>query len=108
MLSDPTLEEVIQEIRDFHAVPERIEIDANTELERQLGITGDDMYDLFSRFEDKYLFSFTSPEGDWWTAFGISEGFYLFNGEFSSDPEKVFPLTAGQLHLAILRRLHRA
>ena len=108
MRFDPTLEEIIQEIREFHAIPERKIIDASTELEQQLGITGDDMQDLLSRFEDKYLFSFIPPEGDWWTAFGVPEESCLFKGECFSSSENLVPLTAGQLHRAILRGLHRA
>jgi len=77
---DPTLEEVIDFIREFSGCRNKF-IDENTWLENDLGITGDDGVELLKEAEKIFDVSLP-PEGeDFCKLFSLKENEYLFHSE---------------------------
>ncbi|MDP1833275.1 MAG: hypothetical protein Q8K67_14560 [Geothrix sp.] len=111
MQPKPTIDEVIELLREFTALPLRKSISSDSQLERDLGITGDDGDALLSFIENRYLFPFAPPGGTINDAFGIQMDQWLFHSEglpFLTHDDNIVPITVTQLHKVILARLYRA
>lgn len=110
-----TLEEVITVIREFHGLSEIEAIVAETQLERDLGITGDDGCELLEELEKRFSIRFSDPDGTLCEAFGLSPDQLLFHSEgfnpftmiaswFGFCVEDVIPLSVGDLHRVITQK----
>lgn len=110
-----TLAEVIAVIREFHGLSERETVVAETRLERDLGITGDDGCELLEELEKRFFISFSDSDGTLREAFGLSHDQFLFHSEgfnpfamianwFGFCVENVIPLSVGDLHRVITER----
>lgn len=76
----PSLADVITFIREF-SVCRRENIDANTYLENDLGITGDDGVELLEGAGKVFGVSFSAEEDSFRDAFSLKEKEYLFHSE---------------------------
>ena len=102
------LNTVIKLIRDFHGISKSISIDADTKLEKELGITGDDGVELIEFIQDEMKLSFVGADGSLREAFDLDEDEYLFNGEgfslnFFTKKEKIKDTKVKDIVLAINR-----
>ena len=102
------LNAIIKLIRDFHGIPESVSIEANTKLEKELGITGDDGVELIEFLQDKMKLSFIGTDGTLSEAFDLSKNECLFNSEgfslnFFSKKEKVKEIQVKDILLAVQR-----
>jgi len=77
---DPTLEEVINFVRDFSGWRNK-KIDKYTLLEEDLHITGDDGVELLEEAEKVFGISFETEEENFRSLFSLQDNEYLFNGE---------------------------
>lgn len=77
---EPSLADVIAFVREFSGC-RRENIDENTCLENDLGITGDDGVELLEEAEKVFGVSFFAEEDDFRKAFSLQEIEYLFHSE---------------------------
>ena len=77
---EPSLADVIAFVREFSGC-KRENIDENTCLEKDLGITGDDGVELLEEAEKVFGVSFFAEEDDFRKAFSLQENEYLFHSE---------------------------
>lgn len=76
----PTLEEVIEFVREFSGDHKSV-ITEHTRLDADLGITGDDGVELLEDAEKKFGVSFVTEERSFQETFGLGDNEYLFNSE---------------------------
>jgi hypothetical protein len=107
------LKDLISFIRENQGIGKRKTITADTLLERDLGITGDDGGELLEEIQNKFGVSFAGSDGSLRKAFGLAPDEYLFHSEGFSpflfiasllgfSIEKVKPLSVGQLYRVIV------
>ncbi|MDE8556371.1 hypothetical protein [Pantoea vagans] len=77
---EPSLADVIAFVRKFSGC-RRENIDENTCLEKDLGITGDDGVELLEEAEKVFGVSFFAEEDEFRKAFSLQENEYLFHSE---------------------------
>lgn len=115
MASEIGLDEIVLVIRAYSGIPERTPILAESKLEDDLGITGDDGCELLEELERKFNISFSDNNSSWRKAFNLAEDEFLFHSEgvdlwrwiaglFGKDAEKVKPFTVGELHQVVVER----
>lgn len=109
---DITLSNLVGIIRKCQGFAETDVITEAAQLERDLGITGDDGCELLKAIEKEFDISFAGSDGTIREALGLSDGEYLFHSEgmglfrlvaalFGRDVEKIKPITVGQLYDAV-------
>lgn len=107
----PTLEEVIEFVRDFTGLKASRLITKDTKLDADLGLTGDDG-DEFLQEASKRLKAVLSDEATGYrSTFSLADDEYLFHSEgfdplgiaalFRPRAPKVRDLSVGELHAAI-------
>lgn len=124
---DPTLSQVISFIRECQALDSSTAVDGSTRLEADLGITGDDGFNLLQQAERRFNAALCDPITGFRPAFDLRPDDYLFRSEGHSfliealnrsirgtrlgrwlgvpkyPYENVTDLTVDQLHAAISR-----
>lgn len=106
-----TFENLVALIRSDQRISVSKSITEHTELERDLGITGDDGAELLIEIEKQFSLSFAGKDGTIKEVFGLGENQYLFHSEaffpftwllsiFGKKEAYVKPLTVGQLYEA--------
>jgi hypothetical protein len=117
---NPSLDEVIDFVREF-TLTER-EITAQTRIEEDLGVTGDDGADLLIAAEEHFRVALCDPEDGIRAVFGLGPNEYLFGPEgfdpiglsvlvrwLRGEPKPVFrDLTVAELHEALAEAPLRA
>ena len=108
-----TIAEVITFIRETCGISERTHIGPDSQIERDLGITGDDGDLLLLDAESAFGFSFESAPCSVEEAFELEDGEYLFHSEcslisfswffFRRSSQKVKPITVEDFRIAITR-----
>ena len=90
-------------------------IDPGTTLEKDLGVTGDEGWELLEAISREYSVTFLGADGTLSEAFQLKPGQTLFHAEagvslyglvahlFSADSEDVLPVTVGGLYDATLK-----
>lgn len=106
MKSNINLNMIIELIREFRGIPTSEIINAETTLEDDLGITGDDGVELIDFIQNEAGISFVGPDGTLRDAFNLEEDEYLFNSEgfslnFYDKKEKVKDISVHDLLLAL-------
>jgi hypothetical protein len=113
MARDVTFEEFAAWIRDYWHVSARKEIMAETEFERDLGLTGDDGDDLLEATEKRFDVRLGNEDTGVRETFNLQPNEYLFNSEgwgpppaeivslFSGGPAVVREFTVGELFQAV-------
>lgn len=104
-LPAPTLENLIAWTRVYWHISERI--DADTRLEADLGITGDDGDEFLRDVQKCFGVSLLDTSGGYREAFGLAENEFLFHSEGGPafwQKAKVHPLTIGEVLDALQRR----
>jgi hypothetical protein len=76
-----TFEEFADFIREYGQLPDRTTISAETQFERDLGLTGDDGIDLLEATEKHFGVTFGSDETGVRETFNLSPNEHLFNSE---------------------------
>lgn len=116
MHKEIALEEVIEFVRHWHGISTTKAITADTFLEKDLGITGDDGVELLEALEKRFGISFSDGKAGLRPAFGLAANEFLFHSEgfgllaglfrklFGLQLENVRPLTVGRLHCVIQER----
>ncbi|MDH3223375.1 MAG: DUF1493 family protein [Gemmatimonadota bacterium] len=114
MASTIELDDVVEFVREFTRVPPRISITADTRIEADLGVTGDDGVELLLGAEERFCADFGD---DLAGVFGLDQGQTLFNDEGTGmpgmgvllrllgrgAPPEVRDLKVGELYEALLR-----
>lgn len=89
-----SFEQVVDVIVEVSGIP-REKITPASRLEVDLGVTGDDGVELLEALADKFGTDFDRPD---------HKRTYLFHSEgWPRGKERVIPITAGDLHLAVTR-----
>jgi hypothetical protein len=89
-------------VRAWGRLPARRRICAETQFERDLGITGDDGSALLEAAQTKFGVDLAPNDSGYRTVFGLGPNEYLFNSEgFGFGTETVRAFTVGELHDAI-------
>jgi hypothetical protein len=119
-MSELTLENLIAVIRDCQGFSVKDRITEQSNLENDLGITGDDGSELLEEIEKYFSISFRGTDGTIRTIFGLAPNEYLFHSEcginlfslisslWRKDIEKVKSITVGQLYDAAQRAKNNA
>lgn len=116
-MKNPTFKEVVNFVRSFAALNEKIVILSETKLESDLGITGLDGNDLLSEAESYFSVSFPSDEERFRQLFELNENEYLFGSEgldihgigklmnwIKAEPEPVVTdLSVGKFHQVLIK-----
>jgi hypothetical protein len=79
--STPSFKEFVDFIRLSTGISVRREIAPETLFERDLGITGDDGWELLEATEDRFGVCLLSPEDDYRSTFGLAPDESLFHDE---------------------------
>jgi hypothetical protein len=79
--SPPSFEQFAAFIREWAAIPARIEIRPKTLFEDDLGITGDDGCELLEATEKRFRVRLSSPEDGYRRTFDLAQHEVLFHGE---------------------------
>ncbi|MDR0782087.1 MAG: DUF1493 family protein [Pseudomonadales bacterium] len=114
-----TLDNLIALIREHQGISPKTKIGANSFIEKDLGITGDDGCELLQVIEKEFGVSFTGQDGSIREAFDLESNQYLFNSEglnifwliarlFGRDSENVKQITVGELYRAVCKVSHSA
>jgi acyl carrier protein len=108
-MNTPSFEQLAEFIRRECGLRKDKHIDADTQFERDLGITGDDGGELLEAVEKQYQIEFTHE------SFGLEFNEYLFHSEgfdlspiqslFGRPIPEVRSFTAGELYEAVLKEL---
>jgi len=110
----PSLPEFVEFLREWRRLPRSREIAPGTELEADLGITGDDGRDLLVATERRFNVTMSSYENGYREAFNLNPNEFLFHSEgigpdlsaLLGGPSPVArTLTAGDLYDAVTRAL---
>jgi len=115
MTNEIQFDDVVSVIRANNGIPERTPILAESRLEDDLGITGDDGCELLEELERKFNIVFSDGNGSLRKTFNLAEDEFLFHSEgadlwrwiaglFGKDVEKVRPLTVGELHRVVVEK----
>jgi hypothetical protein len=80
-MTEPTFEELAAFIRVEAQVPSEQPIRADTQFERDLGVTGDDGSSLVRAVEKHFAVQLSSDAHGYRKAFGLGPHEYLFNSE---------------------------
>jgi len=121
-VSPPSLPDVIAFVREHHGISDRVPIDAETRLDADLGITGDDGDDLLRDVATHYQVTLCNETSGYRDTFELGADEYLFNSEGGSlfgigpligwifrgfrerPPAVVVDLTLGRLHSVVVRQ----
>jgi hypothetical protein len=119
-MSELTLENLIAVIRECQGFSTKDRITEQSDLEKDLGITGDDGGELLEEVEKYFSISFRGTDGTIREIFGLAPNEFLFHSECSinffslisslwrKDIEKVKSITVGQLYDAAHRAKNNA
>lgn len=109
----PTFDEFIDFLRNFAHVPSRKLITAETLIEDDLGITGDDGLDLLKETEKRFGVQLCSEEHGFRQTFNLEPNEYIFSSEgfeligllhgFFGTNVTVRVLAVGELYDAVCR-----
>ncbi len=107
-MEHPSIERVVELVRRQAGLRPSVAILAETRLERDLGVTGDDGDDLLRAAEKEFGVTFTRE------SFDLKPGEYLFGPEgllpdliglFKHSRDEIKPFTVGDLHVVICKEL---
>jgi hypothetical protein len=112
-LEMPSFEDFSGFIRQWAHHGKSKEITRETQLERDLGITGDDGGDLLAATEKEFGIRLSSEEMGYRATFGLEPNEYLFHSEGGAiwEPTTLFgtitvrAFTVGELYLAVQKAL---
>jgi hypothetical protein len=110
---DLSIDQLVKIIRDNQGIGENEQLRSDSQLERDLGITGDDGEELLEAIGKRFGITFTRQ------SFGLGENEYLFGPEASFDfglgalvrilrrrpPPKYRILTVGELYEVVRKEL---
>jgi hypothetical protein len=116
-MTDPSLDDIVKFVREFAAIGSDHPITAETRLDADLGITGDDGDELLEQAAKRFGAALATPHEGYRTTFALGPNEYLFGSEgfdpfgmswlirrIKNEPRPVVrDLTVAQLHEAILR-----
>jgi len=80
-MSVPTFDEFAEFIRQFSGISSKRIIRAETQFEKDLGITGDDGVELLEAVENQFGVCLTDSEGNLRNTFELKPNEYLFHSE---------------------------
>lgn len=113
--SAPKFEQVVEFIREFARIPDRVAIARNTRFEDDLGVTGMDGVELLEKVERRFGVELGDQDDGIRQTFGLGPNEYLFTAEgigglidlirwLGGKPEpKVRQFTVGELYDALVR-----
>jgi hypothetical protein len=114
-MSELTIENLIEVIRDCQGFSDKDQITENSDLEKDLGITGDDGSELLEEIEKQFSISFLGADGTIREIFGLAQNEFLFHSEcgvnlfgliaslWRKENAVVKSITVGQLYQAAQR-----
>jgi hypothetical protein len=111
-MSEPTFDDFANFIREYWRVSNRKIITAETQFERDLGLTGDEGTDLLQATEKRFGVKLCSEKGGLRETFNLGPNEYLFHSEgfelfplalFGNAAPKVRKFTVGELFQAVLK-----
>lgn len=115
-MQTPGLQEVIAFVRHQSAIGDTEPIGAQTCLEADLGVSGDDGSELLLAAENHFSVILSTPDGSLSPLFGLGANEYLFSAEgmdwplgysfrwlFNQPTPVMHDLTAGELHAVLVQ-----